>query len=326
MDTKKQKNSKQDELDNLRKAMGTLPSMQPSKRTNFVDGCRMATVTLTGWPENPYKQIFNAATATWGDDSYEDKWSKVSVENRVKVVIAALSGNTLPQALEPISFQFRVNGISRSAFDQIARARIGATFFSSGVRDNNKLDASFIMPTELYNSDLREKIENYIKLGKDLYEEIINTGQGSWQAARAILPMGMNHPFEFSMTYLALKGQCSRRLKFCEQSDTVAAFWLVRDALMKKFPLLALYLRPGCDWSGKCQYHQAYSLSEMFGCLFAPCGRNKTDGDYTYATFNKSCSDAKTISKQLGIYIPGPNEQMPKEWKLDYVDAKYFMD
>lgn len=312
-------------IDEMRRAMGTLPSMQPQKKTKFIRGCEGIKVELIGYPENPYKQIFEAATATWGDDDYEYKWPKVSTENRILVVRAALEGKTLPQALESITFQFRVNGVSRSAFDQAARARIGATFFSSGVRDNNKLDASFIMPTELYDDEeIRKEIEDYIRRGKDLYEKIINRGRGSWQAARCILPMGMNHPFEFSMTYLALLQQCNKRLKFCEQEDTVGLFWAVREALKKKFPLLAVYLRPGCDRVKRCQYHEAYSLSEMFGCLFKPCGRHSDNSPYEYATFNWACTNKDILEQQLGFKIPGPNEDLPSDYQLQDEDLIYF--
>ncbi|MBZ4649275.1 FAD-dependent thymidylate synthase [Thermosipho sp. (in: thermotogales)] len=313
------------EIDKMREVMGTLPSMQPKKKTEFIRGCSRIKVELIGYPLNPYKQIFEAATATWGDDDYEYKWPKVSVENRIKVVRASLEGKTLPQALESITFQFRVNGVSRSAFDQAARARVGATFFSSGVRDNNKLDASFIMPTELYdNRELRKDIEEYVKMGKDLYEKIISKGQGSWQSARCILPMGMNHPFEFSMTYLALMGQCSRRLKFCEQEDTVGLFWSVREALKDKFPLLAIYLRPSCDRTKRCQYHESYSLSEMFGCLFKSCGRNSDNSPYVYATFNRACTVKDVLEEQLGFKIPNSNEDLPENYEIDVKDYEYF--
>lgn len=320
--------NKQNQLDNLRQSMGTLPSMQPQKETIFIRGCSSIQVDLIGKPANPYRQIFSAATATWGNDDYEDKWPKTSVANRIKVVIAALTGQTLPQALEPLSFQFRVVGASRSAFDQTARARIGATFFSSGVRDNNKLDASFIVPTEFFDNDeIREKIVDYVEQGKDLYEYLINQGQGSWQAARSILWMGMAHPFEMSFTYLSLVGQCSRRLKFCEQEDTVGTFWSVREAIKNEFPLLAEVLRPGCDRSKKCDYHKAYTLSEMFGCLFSSCGRHPSNSEYDYATFNHSCSNRETMSEQLGFEIPvGRHPMLDEDYIVSPKDMAYFME
>lgn len=318
------------EIEELRKVMGTDPSSQPSKRTRIIPGCTEISVNLVegSYPENPYRTIFEAATATWGNDEYNEKWERTSIEGRILVVKAALEGKTLPQALEAPNFTWTVNYTSRSAFDQVARVRIGGTVYSSGTRDNNKLDASFILPSAFLPGGklekFREKVIKHVNDFKDLYEEIISEGQGSWQAARCINPMGLNHPYKISLGYLALRGQCSRRLKFCEQEDTVATFWLMRQTILDKFPMLGIYLRPGCDYSRKCQYSQAYSLSEAFGCLFAPCGRNKYDGDYIYATFNEACTDAKKLEHQLNIKIPAANEQLPSDFEPTETDLFYF--
>jgi hypothetical protein len=101
---------------------------------------------------------------------------------------------------------------------------------------------------------------------------------------------------------MALRGFMAKRLKFCEQEDTVATAWLMRERVLEKFPLLGEQFMPGCDVKGKCDYHEAESMSEAFGCLFRGCGRH-TD-PYPYATFNESCSDEVTIAKQSGIFIP----------------------
>lgn len=318
------------EIEKLRKLMGTHPSDQPKKRTDFIEGCSEVEVELISdaFPVNPYRMIFEAAVATWGDDHYFSKWEKTSVQHRIMVVTAALEGKTLPIALEVPKFAWIVRYTSRSAYDQVARLRIGGSVMSSGTRDNNKLDASFILPNAFLEggklNKYRDRIEKHVLEFKDLYEEIIKEGQGSWQAARCITPMGIHHPYKLTLNYLALRGQCARRLKFCEQEDTVATFWALRQTILETFPLLGIYLRPGCDYAKRCQYSEAYSLSEMFGCLFAPCGRNKYSGDYTYATFNEACTDRETLQKQLGFKIPKVNEDIPKDFKLTPVDMALF--
>ena len=125
---------------------------------------------------------------------------------------------------------------------------------------------------------------------------------------------------------MALRNFANKRQKFCEQADTVATAWLIRERVMEKFPLLGKYLRPGCDNSHSCGYHSEYEMSEAFGCLFKECGRNPCKAKDEYATFNKSCSDKDLIAKQLGIHIPNANEDLPptEYAQLDHKDKELF--
>ena len=312
-----------DKIQKMREIMGTVPG-QAKKKTNFFDGVEGITCKMIDHSKNPYKAMFAMATSTWGtENEWSDKWSRTPVEGRINVVKAVLEGSTLPLALEEPSFCFEISGVSRASFDQTARVRIGAALGSMGVRDNSRIDAGFRIPNELSkNGQLKAEIIAHITAIKDLYGKIIEN-KGSWQAARAVLPMGMTHNFTITINYMSLRGQCARRLCFAEQEDTVATFWLMREELKKKFPWLAAWLRPACDFRGKCLYHKSYSMSEMFGCLFKECGRNPCDATDEYALFNNACSDKKTIESQLMIQIPEANEEKPESFEPTELDMEY---
>lgn len=289
-----------DTVDNLRKAMGTMPDQKPTRTTPFYIGVDSIGARLIDGPINPYKAIFTMTTSTWGKKI--DKWHEVSQEGRIEVVKAALSHKTLPTALEAPSFTFAIEGLSRSAFDQIARARIGAGFASMGWRDNSHEDIGFRIPQDIADGDEETLLhfkESCLK-AKEVYSEIINKGQGSWQDARAVLPISAIHRFSMCINYLALQSFCAKRLKFCEQADTVMTAWFMKEAVRDKYPLLGVYLKPGCDIVGRCQYADEYSMSEIFGCLFAPCGRNPVKNPVDYSEFNKSCTDVSKIEELLG--------------------------
>lgn len=318
------------EIDELRKAMGTLPSLNPKRETRIVRGCSELKVTMIDCSQNPYKTIFQCATATWGDDLYEDKWEKCSPENRYRVVLAALQGNTLPQALESVKFVFKVQGSPRHCFDQHARARVGSTFYSIGCRDNFKTDSRMILYTSLYDQMQKDKrfgrdIEQHLCEMKLLYEQIVSH-KGSAQTARAVLPMCYHHPYFFAQDLLSLKGQCSRRMQFCEEEFIVGVHWLIREEIKRKFPLIADFLRPGCDNSKKCGYAKDYALSNAFGCLFAGCGRWPSQTEY--ATFNESCTNQNALEFQLKIRIPKPTDWINygenDYTKLESVDKNLF--
>lgn len=294
--------STKEEIDEMRELMGTLPSSDPPK-TDIHVGTSGITVEMINWPTNPYQIIYENSVATWGNEAYRTKWNDTPIQQRFEVVYAALTGQTLPMVLESVQFGFIVRGASRSAFDQHARMRIGATFFSQGVRDNSRADAGFRMPSQFEeNPSLHTEIEQHVLATKKLYSRILEEGQGSYQSARSILPMGITHNYKWACNMLALKGYMAQRLQACEQEDTVGVAIATWNQMNKKFPLLAHVLRPGCDGAKRCTYHQAYTMSEKFGCLFSGCGR--WPDTKSYSTFNRSSASYDTIGKQMGVYFP----------------------
>ncbi len=299
------------DIENLREAMGTLPSQNPQKTLDYENALDACYVKLVEYPNNPYKPIVRFCCSTWGSGKIDknegstQKWEKLSPENRFRVVLSCLTGNTLPQAMETIDFLFEYNGVPRHTFDQFARMRIGATIASIGSRDNNKLDSPLILYPELYNDiindfQLKEAFESWLAKTKDLYEMILSKGSGSWQTARSVLPLSYNHSWTANINFLALKNQCSRRLMFCEESPIVLLFWKMRYEIKNRFPLLANFLRPACDSAKRCIYHEGpEGLTKLFSNLFASCNRYPTNEKYQ--EFNRSCSDPKEIKKYVEI-------------------------
>jgi len=276
-------------------------------------------VKLVDYTRNPYRAIFDVVTSTWKGEWW-DKWENTPTDGRIKVVLAALEHKTLPQCLEAPSFTFKIEGLSRSAYDQLARHRFSA-IGSVGFRDNAWTDASLRIPSDLLR--WKDEIEKWWRKTKDLYQKITGSGQSSWQSARFILPMGTCWMFSWTMNFRSLQEICAKRLQACEQVDTVASVILMREEIKKKFPLLAAFLRPGCDWSRKCTYCDVYSLSILFGALFKPCGRWPVK-EY-YATFsNLAAADYGEIKAQLGVKLPEPFEWDEEVEKALEKDRRFF--
>lgn len=311
---------KKEVIENFRKAMGTLPSQEPSKNYDYVSifDDRAGYVKLVEVPPNPYKYLVRCASSTWGDGELgpghgsTQKWEKLTPEGRYLVAISVLTGNTLPVAPESVTSLWEFNGFPRHSFDQFARMRIGAGICSIGARDNNKLDCPWVLYPELSdellkNDDLKMQFDNWTVKTKDLYESILNTGKGSWQMARAVLPMSYNHSWTAYINILALKGQMARRLMPCEETPMVLMFWRMRSELEKHFPLIANYMRPACDGPKKCIYHGgAEGLTKYFSNLFAGCGR--WPDQVEYQEFNFSCTNPEELAKHCQ-YVK------PDEWK-----------
>ena len=310
------------DVDDLRKVMGTAPDQNPEFKTDFYRGVSAMrdSVKLIDCSRNPYKSLFVLATSCWGKKI--DKWADTSVYGRFMVVKAVLTKNALPLAYEAPQFTFAVENIPRWSFDQIARARVGVVFSSRGTRDNNHQDAGFFVHNDIWDDeDLRKDFIEAAKKCKDVYKKIVDKGKGNWQSARAILPISNTHAFSFSCNFAALQSMLSKRMKFCEADATVAFGWLCREEVKKQFPLLATYLYPSCDLRNKCEYTKSYYLSNCFGCLFKPCGRNITDSATAdYASINMVCSDRHEIMNDLGIYIP-TSDEIRKELQSDIILA-----
>jgi thymidylate synthase ThyX len=323
----------------IRKALGTLSGEAVEPSYEIVKGCTRLRVEMIAKPENPYRQIVEAALQTWGASDSKTKWEQLTPAARVMVCVAALSGNALPLALETSQFQFRVTGIPRWAFDQIARSRIGYTFFSIGVRDNAQTDRYIILHPKEYNDETtRSHIEVWWKITKDLYQSMIKDKEHSWQNARDVLPMSLEHQFGFSANFLALKSNLARRLAFCEGHCTVGWAWETRRVIEEEFPLLSNWIRPACDFAGKCLYQKSYYLSNAFGMLFSSCGRHLAPP--AAAEFNEAATDQVELEKELGFEFPPPGSYVEAsvfsslfksepEKVLELVsakDAKYFLD
>ena len=164
-------------IEELREWIGTNPSKNPISETKLYRGVEGIIVHLVDWPAKPYKAMFAIATATWGSVYSTQKWNKTSPEARLYVILAILNRKCLPNAMESSSFTFEIVGPSRSAFDQIARARIGAVFGSMGWRDNNHSDIGFRVPEGIWRDEERKRkfksVRQETLFGGCLYGHII---------------------------------------------------------------------------------------------------------------------------------------------------------
>lgn len=315
--------------------------MSLGPKTRFFRGVEGVQVDLIDGPVNPYRAIYAQVLSTWTPFGTwtRDHWSNASVETRLDVVRAALSAKAYPPAMEEPKFLFEISGVSRSSFDQIARARIGISFASLGTRDNDFSDIPFRISESNWRDPVRlERKKNAIRAAHAVYhEEILSRGPGYWdptfETAREILPMSVCWRFHMAVSYAALRAFCGSRMTFSEQSDTVAVAWLLRDRMMKAdaYPLLGAYLRPRCDYSGKCGFHLPGDESEKFRGLNISCGRNPQVADCTtyvddYADHLCPSTDPEAFRLQVGVPIPEAREERPELFVPTSRDLELFDD
>jgi hypothetical protein len=283
-------------------------------RTRFIRGCEELEVELLSGPdEDIYAAMVEGVLQTWGDHK-KFKWDYLSPETRFFVLREALEGRALPLVMEMPKFTFKISGVSRASFDQIARARIGAVFCAKGVRDNSAKDWNVIVPTGIYDDEaLFSSFKMCWQVMKGTYKDILLEGRESWQSARSVIGMNVEYSYLASFNYMALRGLCAHRLINTEQEDTVGTVVGIWREIYREFPLLAAYLKPMEDIKKKNLTIEANGLSKIFGLLFGGSGTTQRwplnqDIESMNIRFNMSGADWKELENQMGMRLPYPNE------------------
>lgn len=266
-------------------------------------------IKLVSTIDNPYKSLVEMSLMTWGNEG--EKWNKLSPQSRLYAVKEVLENRALPLAKESIKFNFYIDGVTRHCFDQIARARIGVVFSSMGTKDNNVSGSKFIVPY-IFNETDKQKVEEQYRSSIELYNELRSTYPG-W-AARYVLPEGVMHHFFMSIDYSSLQGFCSNRMETTEQTDTVAVAWKLREVVKSKFPLLANYLRPACDFVKRDRTVAVNGFADILGIPHSSDNRWNSDADKKYRIWwNYPCTDIKYLIKQ-GVEVVQSNEWIDYSW------------
>ena len=270
--------------------------------------------------------MFEMSTQTWGPP---DKWKKASAQLRFEIVKKILKREALPLALEAPYFSFQIENVSRAAFDQIARTRIGVVYAARGFKDNNLNYLDFIIPNRIkkliVDDEERQELMNFFQTAKHYYKEFQESDIPNW-ANRCVIPMYACYNFIMVMHYKTLQQFCASRMQTSEMEDTVGVAWLMREAVKKEFPLLAEYLRPQCDWSGKDTTVQVNGFADILGIIHNSDNRqpgfNKKKYDIRH---EEPCTDIKYLQKALKIKIPKPNQWKDYKWTtLSKIDKKLF--
>jgi hypothetical protein len=229
-------------IENIRKAMGTLPSDKPIKRTDIVSLKDSLEVTIESCTDNPYKAMVVSSTATWGDNDCKQKWPLLKPEGRLEIIKACLLHLTLPQCKENVHFVFRIKGVPRWLFDYHVTNVQFISVQSAGCRDNNKLDADIVKQEVEGDKQLFSDL-------KDLYEIALSDSQGSWQTARAFLSQSYSHSYILGQNLLSIVGvkgfHASKKLLNTTHEEVylAAVYQAMIRAITDKFPLIGVYCK-----------------------------------------------------------------------------------
>ena len=299
-------------------------------KTKFVDSISELKVNLIGYTcPNVYKIILEVATHTFGDYDVATRWEMLSPEARFTLVKGVLEKRALPLAVEHIKFNFLITGLSRCAFDELVRARVGVSYGTKGWKGNFLNNVGFNIPSPILKyPKLRKELEKHVRAGNKLYKLLQDSDIPNW-ACRYVCPMGYTYRFIMSLDFIALQQLCSHRMNQTEQEDVVGVAYLMREEVKKKFPLLAHYLRAGEDWVKRDltlnANGYAYEREEVEHFPGERWPVNLEEFKKKYKILHEEpCTHTKVLEKYLKIKLP-KREWEDLTWeKLSLKDKKLF--
>lgn len=171
-------------------------------------------VTLldSGNPE-PFKMFWNWYRETWyslRNQEYDPK----NPEHR-KACEDVVAARALPIPQEALSFQVRVEGLSRVGLAQFTRGRIGWAYVVTSQMPE-AIEHAVTVPTNVYDFGFGDEAEKLVAKSQELYDKMLEAGIPP-QDCRYLTIHGQQTNLTCVVNFMALKGYFARR---CENGLT----------------------------------------------------------------------------------------------------------
>jgi thymidylate synthase ThyX len=243
-------------------------------KTRFVDNIEAVKVELIDWPDQErLKRVFvNMSQASWFEDFYSD----ASKSDRDEIVEDLFSGKILGQSMEHPQFAFKVSGLSLHGTHALVRNRIGIAYLqqSQAVKDFRHSDV--LVPRAFTkHRDLLEKYEMWVQQGKQLYADMLDTGDIANTDARFCLPKTIPSWIYVSAALPTILSIYGKRTDSQEEHPEMNAMaYQMRDLIVEKFPYMRGYFVSHDD-NGRCLHlKKGYAAN----CIFKRDEKHEIDG------------------------------------------------
>lgn len=243
-------------------------------KTKFVDNISAVRVELVDWPdEERLKRVFvNMSQASW----FEDFYSEASDEDRQEVIEDLFSGKILGQGMEHPQFAFKISGLSLHGTHALVRNRIGIAYLqqSQAVKDFRHSDV--LVPRAFTKHlDLLKRYEEWVQIGKQLYADMLDSGDIANTDARFCLPKTIPSWIYVTVslpTLLAIYGKRTDSQEEHPEMNTMAH--QMRDLVVDKFPYMRGYF-VSYDDNGRCLHlKKGYAAN----CIFRRDEKHEIEG------------------------------------------------
>lgn len=244
-------------------------------RTKFLDMHKATKVSLISGPtvEDIRKLVVNMAGASW----YTKFADNFSDEDLITEFEDVLKGNTLSQAMEAMQFTILVEGLHIHSTHALVRNRIGIAYMQqSHAVSDMRHDDILCPPAFERHPELRERYKDMMLLSKQLYSDLMDTGDIAIEDARLVMPKTIPSHIYFTCNFITLMNIVGKRLDTQEESVQLNIMCeKIQDIFEDKYPMLRPYLKSVCE-TGRC-FHQRKGYKA--NCIYARDDLHKLD-DY----------------------------------------------
>jgi thymidylate synthase (FAD) len=173
------------------------------------------------------------ALATWEDKPRSDYTEK----ERYECITKLLRGEVLPTALETVGLTFLISNIDLIDVTHLIRHRtMSFSAHCTGDRDQRH-DPCLVKPSILVDPEYVDRFMNIVDDAKELYADMVDSGQVSILDARTILPRALTNHYYARVNLKDFIGYLRQRLdrQIQPESDNIIALKMLVEA-NKKLP------------------------------------------------------------------------------------------
>lgn len=181
--------------------------------------------------------------------------SEISDETAIELV-RDLKKTALAGGLEVLDMVFQVENVPRALTHQMVRTRIGTTYHQESLRFTTREDGFDydIGATIEKNPDAKEMFEDVMSDLSAHYNVLLRYGV-STEDARGVLPIATMTKIGVKYNFKTLVHASNVRLCYQSQGHWPKIFNMIKKEISEKIhPVLAEFLVPICDITGRCEY------------------------------------------------------------------------
>lgn len=215
-------------------------------------GCTGWDGVSTGGTTQPLKLIASQLLNMQGK-MYHDV-NEIDEELAVKLT-RDLKKTALAGCLETIDMIFQIENIPRALTHQLVRTRVGATYHQESLRFTTREEGfDYDMGGTIKTGEQAELFCETMDDLADVYKRLIELGV-STEDARGVLPINTLTKVGVKYNFKTLVHCGHVRLCFQSQGHWNKVFSKIKQEISDKIhPVLAEFLVPICDVSGRCEY------------------------------------------------------------------------
>ena len=214
-------------------------------------------VTLVSKPMNAVQSICLAIAIMKEKDPLE--YIRHSTVTQQQLMIEEIMKTRLRGALEFASFEFLIEGCSRTFTHQLVRHR-SFHFSQQSMRFFDARESEFYNPLGTDENTNLVKMSQLQLAAEDViaaYADLIDTGIPV-QDARSILPQNITTKIMFGCNFRGLLDMAEVRMCKQTQGEFRSLMSQIKSILEEEEPFLASKLVPACERSGRCEFKSIY--------------------------------------------------------------------